>query len=82
MLPQGSDIFTPALGGGGKYPPPQMSDDNPPAQCDFFDFLMFFNVNLRFAHVYTPPPNICLYPPTLKFLEITLPRGFLKTFTD
>jgi len=45
--------------------PPQMSDDTPPAQCDFFDFLMFFNVNLHFAHVYNPP-NICLYPSQFK----------------
>jgi len=64
------DIFTPTQ---GAKTPPQMSDDTPPpAQCDCFSFLMCFNVNLSFEHVYTPS-NICPYPPLyFKFLEITL----------
>jgi len=32
---------------------------------------MFFDVNVPFTHVYTPP-NICQYPPNFKFLEISL----------
>jgi len=43
-----------------------------PTKLIFFLFCIFFNVNLGFEHVYTPPPNICQYPTNLKFLEITL----------
>jgi len=54
-----SDIFTP--------PPREDKDppvEEPPTQCKFYCFLYtVFNVNLRFTHVYTPPPpNICTYP--------------------
>jgi len=42
----------------GEYrPPPPPNWDTthtPPTQCNFFCFFLFFNVNLRFAHVYTP----------------------------
>jgi len=40
-----------------RQPPP------PSTQCLFCLFLMFFNVNMPFSRVYTPPPNICRYPP-------------------
>jgi len=34
----------------------------PPIQRNFFSFLMFFNVNLGFAHVYTPPKHLTIPP--------------------
>jgi len=68
-------IFVHAPGGVNT---PHLRDDTPhpspppnSTQCNFSRFLMFFNVNLHFSHVYTSP-NICLYPPNFKFLEITL----------
>jgi len=54
----------------GVLTPPVERRHPPPTQCNFC-FFLFFDVNLRFAHVYTPP-NICRYPPNFKFLEITL----------
>jgi len=45
--------------------------DTLPTQSHLLYFLMFFDVNLRFAHAYTAP-NIRLYPPNFKFLELTL----------
>jgi len=52
-----SDIFTtPLEGGGGKDPPNEWL--HPLVQCDFFGFLMFLNLNLRFAHVDTPPKHL------------------------
>jgi len=49
---------------------PQLRDDTPQLSV-IFSIFNVFNVNLRFAHVYNTP-NICLYPPNFKFLEITL----------
>jgi len=47
-----SNNFTPPL---GRVKTPQLRDDTPPTRSHFVLFLMFFNVNLRFVHVYTPP---------------------------
>jgi len=62
-----SDICTPPLGGGNT---PPIERRHPPTQCNFFCFLMFFNVNLLFSHVYTPQTFVYT-PPNFKFLEIT-----------
>jgi len=63
-----SDIFTPPLGG---TPQVERRHPPPPTRSLFVLFLMFFNVNLCFAHFCTPQ-NICLHPPNFEFLEITL----------
>jgi len=50
-------------GAGVKSKDSPAKEDTPPhSESLFLCFLMFFNVSLRIAHVYTPPPNICLYP--------------------
>jgi len=48
-----------------------MTTSPPLTKCNFFYYLLFFNVNLGFAHVYTPPLQTFVYTPNLKFLEIT-----------
>jgi len=69
-----SDICTPRLRGVVKSKDPPVRKRHPLDLMHLFLFLMLLNVNLRFPHVYTLPPNICLYPPNFKFLEITLRR--------
>jgi len=64
---------------GGVNTPLVESQTPPPTQSHFLDVLMFFNVNLRFAHVYTPP-NICLYPTPPQFqIPRNNPDGLSKS---
>jgi len=56
-----SDIFTSPL--GGKAPPPVKKRHPPPRQGVFF--VRFLNVNLGFAHVYTPQTFV--YTPPAQF---------------
>jgi len=79
---QSSDIFnTPPEGGGLRSLrtlPVERRQPPPDFFCFFKMFLMFSNINLPFAHIYTPP-NILLYPPNFKFLEITLHQSRLQS---
>jgi len=70
-----TDIFT-RPPRGCKDPPVELQTLPPllPTQCDFFCFLMFFNVNLAdlcFEYVYTLPKHLSI-PPNFKFLGINL----------
>jgi len=61
---------------GGEVNPRQLRDGtSPPYLSVFFLFflmcLMFSNVNLRFLHVYTPPPKHLYLPPP----QFQIPRN-------
>jgi len=47
-------FYNPSPPSGGKDPHPQLREDTPQFSVTFFCFLMFFSVNLHFAHAYTP----------------------------
>jgi len=59
-------------------PPRELRKDNPPHDSGyFFYFLMLEWCKYVLRVSLHPPPNIFLYPPNFKFLEITLPTSLL-----
>jgi len=55
---------------GGKVPPVERR--HPPDSVSFFYVFLCFLMQIWASCMCSPPPNICLYPPTFKFLVITL----------